>query len=124
MTGLVWDVSFASLAKPSTAGRDKLWADLAKPEWELAGPALAALASQPDDLLKLVRDRLPAATGPDFDPEALAKLVGQLGDAVFAARERASAALARHGREVLPLLQDDLTRTTSARATPPVASGD
>ena len=44
MTGLVWDASFAALAKPSAADRDRLWVDLAKPEWELAGPSLAALA--------------------------------------------------------------------------------
>ena len=116
MTGLVWDTSFAALAKPLPADtpRERLWADLAKPEWELAGPALSALASRPDDFVSLVHDRLPAAAGPDFDPDALKKLVGQLGDATFAARERASAGLARHGREVLPLLQEELGRTTSA----------
>lgn len=114
MTGLVWDTSYAALAKPSVADRDKLWADLAKPEWALAGPALAALANRPHEFLSLVRDRLPAATGPDFDVETLTKLVAQLGDPVFAARERASATLVRHGREALPLLHDGLSKTTSA----------
>jgi RNA polymerase sigma factor (sigma-70 family) len=114
MTGLVWDSSYPALAKPSVAGRDKLWADLAKPEWELAGPALAALAGTPDDFLALVHARLPAAAGPDFDPEALAKLVSQLSDPTFAARERASTALARQGREALPSLHDELSRATTA----------
>ena len=118
MTGLVWDVAFASLAKPlplaSAADRERAWVDLAKPEWELAGSAMAALARQSDALLTLVRDRLPPATAPDFDPAAVTKLVEHLGDPVFAARDRASAALARHGREVLPLLQENLAKANGA----------
>src|SRR5262249_48597802 len=85
-----------------------------KPEWPLAGPAIAALAAKPEELLIMVREKMKPAAGPDFDPADLTKLVAQLGDSSFAARERSSAALARHGREVLPMLQDELTRATGA----------
>src|SRR5262249_9695298 len=111
--GLVWDVSFATLARPreKTAGA---WADLAKPEWELAGPSIAALAARPDDLLAAVREQLKAADKPDDDPAELGKLVDQLSDPLFAVRERASAALQRFGREALPALQERLGKATAA----------
>ncbi len=108
-TGLVWDVTFASLAKPSEAERAQLWIDAAKPEWLLAGPALAALAEKPGDLLALVREHLKPADKPDVDRESIAKSVEQLDDQLFAVRERASAALGRLGREALPLLQEHLS---------------
>ncbi|HEV3142414.1 MAG TPA: WD40 repeat domain-containing protein, partial [Gemmataceae bacterium] len=117
-TGLVWDTSIASLARPQAlaapADREQAWVNLAKPEWELAGPALAALAAEPKVLAALVQQKLPAATAPDFDPEAVKKLSAQLSNPIFAVRERASAALNRLGREVLPLLQDELAKASSA----------
>lgn len=113
MTGLVWDVSFAALAKPSVGEREKLWVDLAKPEWLFAGPALAALANRPDDLMALVREHMKPADKPDFDRDAISKWVEQLDDQLFAVRERASASLSRLGRETLPLLHDHLTKVTS-----------
>ncbi|MFL5339861.1 MAG: PQQ-binding-like beta-propeller repeat protein, partial [Gemmataceae bacterium] len=114
MTGLVWDVSLAALAKASDAAADRLWADLAKPEWELAGPAVSALAGRPDDLVKLAREQMKLAAGPDVDADALKKLAAQLGDSIFAVRERATAAMARYGREALPVLQEQLAQATSA----------
>jgi WD40 repeat protein len=117
-TGLVWDTSIASMARPQAivtlAERDKVWEDLAKPEWALAGPALAALAAEPKVLRALVHEKLAAATTPDVDGEATRKLAAQLGDQIFAVRERASAALVRLSREVLPLLQGELARSTNA----------
>jgi RNA polymerase sigma factor (sigma-70 family) len=40
LTGLVWDVSLAAAGRAGAvpADFDRLWADLAKPEWDLAGP--------------------------------------------------------------------------------------
>jgi RNA polymerase sigma factor (sigma-70 family) len=118
MTGLVWDSSLANLAKPreltSEEQRRKAWSDLATPEWEIAGSAIAALAQRPDDLLTFVRDRLKPADKPDVDAEAVAKLVAQLDDPLFAVRERAAAALGRQGREVLPLLQEHLAKAATA----------
>jgi RNA polymerase sigma factor (sigma-70 family) len=114
MTGLVWDTSYPALAKPAAAAPDQLWADLAKPEWTLAGPALAAFGAKSEVLLALVRARLDSAAKPDFEREAVAKLVGQLDDQVFAVRDRAGTELARLGREALPLLRVHLGRATSA----------
>src|SRR5579864_8929993 len=72
-TGLVWDTSIASLAKPQSIAtpteRERAWESLAKPEWALAGPAMAALAAEPKLLMTLVRDKLPAAVSPDLDAE-------------------------------------------------------
>src|SRR5262249_6961419 len=117
-TGLVWDTSIASLAKPQTlasdADRERAWANLAKPEWELAGPSLTGLAREPSTFLELVRRQLQTASAPEFDAEAIKKQVAQLGDPVFAVRERASAALIRNGREALPLLRDELSRSSNA----------
>ncbi len=115
-TALVWDTSYAKLAKPAAGDRDKLWADLAKPEWQLAGPALAALAQKPDDFLALVKENLPAADKPDVDREAIAKSLKQLDDQIFAVRERASAALSRLGRESLPQLRGRLSKATSSES--------
>jgi hypothetical protein len=111
-TALVWDTSYTKLAKPAIDSSDKLWADLAKPEWQLAGPALAALAVKPDEFLSLIKERFPVATNADFDRDAIAKWVEQLDDQVFAVRERAAAALARLGREALPVLRDHLAKAT------------
>jgi hypothetical protein len=110
----VWDTSYAALEKPAARASDRLWADIAKPEWPLAGPALAALAAKPDAFVPLVRELLPAATKADLDVEAIAKWVEQLDDQVFAVRDRASTELTRLGRESLPLLREHLARATSA----------
>jgi WD40 repeat protein len=119
-TGLVWDTSLANLAKPieidSDAKRERAWEHLAVPDWELAGPALAALAGRPNDLAALVRSRLKPAEKPAVDAEAIAKLVAQLDDQVVAVRERAAAALGRLGREALPLLHEQLPKAASAEA--------
>lgn len=117
MTGLVWDTSFEALAKPrplpSETELERAWADLAKPDWERAGPAMASLAKASDKLISLVRSRIPRTDKPDIDAKAVGKLVEQLNDPVYAVRNRASAALARYGREALPLLRKFLGKFSS-----------
>jgi WD40 repeat protein len=117
MTGLVWDTTLAGLAKPaeidSDAKRGRAWEHLAVPEWELAGPALAALARRPDELAVLVSSRLKPAEKPGIDAEAVAKLIAHLDDPVFAARERAAAALGRLGHDVLPMLHERLAKASA-----------
>src|SRR5262249_13004161 len=117
MMGLVWDTSPAGLAKPEELGtaeqRERTWGHLALLEWELAGPAVAALGERPNELISLVRERMKPAGALGVDANAVAKLIAQLDDEVFAVRERAAAALARLGREALPLLQEHLAKATS-----------
>jgi hypothetical protein len=108
LTGLVWDVSLAAGRagpKPTPADFDRLWADLAKPEWDLAGPALATLAAYPDAAVDLLRDRLRPADRPTPDVAVIDRLVSQLDDATFAERERATAELRRIGPEAVPHLR-------------------
>jgi RNA polymerase sigma factor (sigma-70 family) len=65
LTGLVWDVSLAAGRAATAADPDRLWADLAKPEWDAAGPALAAQAQRPDTAVAMLRDRLKPAAAPE-----------------------------------------------------------
>src|SRR5262249_36207695 len=118
LTGLVWDVSLAAAGRtgrsPTAADPDRLWADLSKPEWELAGPALATLANHPDAAIELLRERLRPAAGPDSaDPSALAALIGQLDSDLFAERERATARLRQLASDALPTLRRRLSQPAS-----------
>jgi hypothetical protein len=108
LTGLVWDVSLAAGRagpKPTPADFDSLWADLTKPEWDRAGPALATLATHADAALDLLRDRLRPADRPIPDVATIDRLVRQLESDTFAERERATAELRRMGVDAVPHLR-------------------
>ena len=114
-TGLVWDVSYASLAKPSSADRENLWADLAKPEWVLAGPAMADFAINTDDFLATVRERLSAANQPDYVEAEVLKWIEQLDVIRFDIRRRAQAELSNVGRAIVPLLREKLGKLNGSK---------
>lgn len=116
LTGLVWDVSLAAgRAGPLPADRDRLWADLSKLEWELAGPALATLAARPDVAVTLLRGQLKPATGVDGPgPAALAALIQRLDGDGFADRERATTELRRYGSDALSAVRERLNQPASA----------
>jgi RNA polymerase sigma factor (sigma-70 family) len=118
LTGLVWDVSLAAItragAEPTPADLDRLWTDLAKPVWGLAGPALATLAAHPEAAVGLLRDRLRPDNRPAVDVAAIDRLVRQLDSRVFAERERALAELRRLDLDALPHLRRRAAETTSA----------
>jgi hypothetical protein len=120
LTGLVWDVSLAAAgragAAPAPADFDRLWTELAKPEWDLAGPALATLAAHPEAAAALLRDRLRPAARPGFDAATIDKLVRQLDSDLFAERERASAELRRLRADAIPHLRRHAQQATSAEA--------
>ena len=112
MTGLVWDVSYRALASPAVATRDSLWTALAQHDWSEAGPASSQLAAKPDELFALVKDRLPAADKPDFVRDAVIKWIGQLETEKGEMRERAIVELSRIGREILPLLREQMSKSS------------
>jgi RNA polymerase sigma factor (sigma-70 family) len=107
-TGLVWDVSYAKLAIPSNGDRESLWQDLTRPEWVVAGPALASFATKPAVLLAMVGERMPAADQPDVPEGAIGRWIEQLAVPQFDARRKAQAELARVGRAVLPMLREKM----------------
>jgi RNA polymerase sigma factor (sigma-70 family) len=117
LTGLVWDVSLAAGRGgplPTAADAERVWANLASSEWDVAGPALATFAAHPDGIA-LLREQLKQATGADgADPAALAALIKQLDSDGFAERERATAALRRHGSDALPAVRERLSQSASA----------
>jgi RNA polymerase sigma factor (sigma-70 family) len=118
VTGLVWDVSLSAAGRagtaPQPADADRLWAELAKPEWELAGPALATLAAHPEAAVGLLTQRLRPADQPPRVAEEVERLVRQMDSPKYGARELAAAELRRLGRSALPHLRRHAKDTASA----------
>jgi WD40 repeat protein len=103
---LVWDVTLAGAAKPrkeplTTGEAGKLWATSAGEDAQAAFAALADLAAASDRAVELLRRELkpiPAApTDADLD-----RIFADLESEVFAARQKASRALAKFGESAVP----------------------
>ena len=94
-TGLVWDISLATLAAAPAGSQAGAWANLASREPETVNRALAGLAASPDRAVALLKDRLRAAAVPD--PAAFDRLVADLDSKHFGVREQAVAELDRLG---------------------------
>jgi WD40 repeat protein len=111
-TALVWDVADL-LTRRGAAPR--LWTDaelqghwdrLADADPAVAYRALAALAASPDQSPAWLARRLTPVPHPDR--QAVAKHFTDLGDARFAVRQRAQAALAQLGEQLLPDVEQRL----------------
>jgi RNA polymerase sigma factor (sigma-70 family) len=106
-TVLVWDLAPAGGPRPDAAGLGRLWADLGG-EATAAYRAARRLASCPAQAVPFLAVRLPPAAEPD--PEALARLLGQLDHKAFAARDRAERELERLGDLAAPALRQALAK--------------
>jgi WD40 repeat protein len=113
-TAVVWDLGRATPAAGPTDLR-RLWEDLGAADAGRAWRAVWRLAEAPPGrLVPFLRERLRPLT--PADEAAVRKLVAGLGADHFAAREEASKALLRKGREVAPLLRGLLRQSRSPEA--------
>jgi WD40 repeat protein len=113
-TVLIWDV--LTPQQPPPAERltaDQLWAALTALDAATAYRVIASLAASPDTSVPFLKERLspPAAT-----TEQVRQWLDDLGSEEFAAREAATAELARRGDVVGPELRRALANTTSSEA--------
>ncbi len=97
----VWEPARLTRPLPG-ADPNALWAHLAGADAGLAFRAVEALTAEPTKAVPLVRDKLHAR--PDLR-DRIDALVGRLGDAEFAARERATAELGAIGADAGPALR-------------------
>ncbi len=117
-TALVWDVP-AAPPRPTPGDMDalqteKLWNDLLGEDAARAYDAVRALASAPASATAFLGEKLrPAARADAPDPKRVARLIEQLDDDEFEAREQASAELASAGPEVAPALRRALASDVS-----------
>ena len=93
-TALVWDVALATASRsqprsnPTEERLAALWADLAAADAARAYGAIRKLTEAPTLTVRLVRERLqPAAAA---DPQRIARLVADLDDSEFQARDKAT----------------------------------
>lgn len=107
LTALLWD-----LAPPARHVTDP-WGDLNSRDGESAHAALWALARDANGPALLRAKLLPA---PRLDAAELDRLLADLDADRHAVRERATRALADHGRAALPAMQAALSRPRSAEA--------
>ncbi len=116
-TGLVWDVTLASAAKPRkgslrAADVEKLWTMAAGADSRGAFAALADLAAAPEQTIALLRRQVkPVSRGPT-DAE-LDRLFENLDSDDFATREKASHELAAFGESAVPGVRKRLGRNVS-----------
>jgi RNA polymerase sigma factor (sigma-70 family) len=118
VTSLVWDLRFSALERRSNAAFEQLWMELAKPEWKLAGPAMASLEAKGDSATTFLKSRLHPATPPTSDAKSIDELVSLLDSNRFADRERAEAELRRIGLTDPKQLRSrqDLAKSPEAKA--------
>jgi hypothetical protein len=114
-TALVWDLAGARREPPgqhlSAEALQQLWADLADRDAARAFQAAWALAAAPGDAVPFLAERL-SPTEP-ADPRRVARLVGQLDDDRFEAREQAAKELERLERLAEPALRRALDESAS-----------
>ncbi|MDB5313266.1 MAG: hypothetical protein JWO38_7468, partial [Gemmataceae bacterium] len=115
-TGLVWDVTLPALVRASGAkaapGLAAAWDQLAGSDPVPGYAGVAAVAAAPAGAVPLLREKhrpAPVPTEADLD-----RLVGQLGAAEFADREKASAELDRFGSNAVVGARARLARSSSA----------
>ncbi|MBA4065811.1 MAG: hypothetical protein C0501_19250 [Isosphaera sp.] len=117
-TVLVWDVRPRSLPLPDPVKREasaaKLWARMCAGQADASYLAMARLAAEPDAAVKTARLRMRPASAPTA--AALDRLLRQLGDPDFRAREAAEAALDGHGEPAAELVKGRLAKLESAEA--------
>jgi WD40 repeat protein len=122
-TVLVWD--FATLlrmmpqvataaAKPSAQDLDKCWNELAGGDGGAANRAIWTLVQSPNAAVALFREKFKPVKGPD--KTQIEQWVGELGDARFALREKASRSLALAGEAVRDPLKAALEKGPNAEA--------
>ena len=105
LTGLVWDLSLASGAKgPATAEQVRHAWDLLtnRTDGEDVQRSMALLAASADAALSLFEKQVRPV--PPIDPRQIARLVGQLDDADFTVRTKATGELDRLGEDAWLLL--------------------
>jgi RNA polymerase sigma factor (sigma-70 family) len=119
-TALVWDVTglqregrLPRLHKTPAELR-ALWEDLAATKAATARRALWTLVASGPEAVTLLDERLRAPAPPG--PRRLARLLADLGSADFAARERATAELARLGEGAAPALRKALAGSPAPEA--------
>ncbi|MCI0463448.1 MAG: sigma-70 family RNA polymerase sigma factor [Gemmataceae bacterium] len=110
-TGLVWDVS--RLRGKGGPGRrlsgselDALWRDLGAADALAAYRAIRTLAAAPTQAVPFLGARLKPVAA--VSPDRLARLITDLGSAVFARRQEATAELERLGPLAVPALREAL----------------
>jgi hypothetical protein len=104
-TVLIWDIRTPNGERRAA---EAIWADLAHADAVAAYDAMCNLAASPSETVRFLGSRLTAAVAPD--PQRTARLIADLDNEQFAVRDRASAALAKLGEAVVPLLRDALAR--------------
>ncbi len=92
------------------------WGLLLDGDSEKAFRTIRALASAPGQSVPLLRDRLKPAKAEPLDEGLIAKLVAQLDDDDFEAREKASAELEKRGARIASVLREILLKTKSPEA--------
>jgi WD40 repeat protein len=111
-TALVWDLAHPP-SRLSAAEVEAEWEALASPDGERAYAALRRLSADPERSLPLLRQHL-RPTAPDR--EVLAKLIAELDDDQFPARERAEKTLGDFGDVAVPSLRQALQAKPSPEA--------
>jgi hypothetical protein len=120
LTGLVWDISLASqapkgVAAPTPDEQTKLWAKLLELDAKTSYEAMAAMAAQPQIAIALIRQSIkPVTNGPS--DQVLDRLVTELGDERFQAREKAYRELDQFGESAVAGLKARLRAAKSAEA--------
>jgi RNA polymerase sigma factor (sigma-70 family) len=110
-TVLTWDVS-AALAKPvpqrllAPAELKARWEALASADAQAAFAAQCELSALPKDAVAFLNQHLQPVAPPD--PQRVAKLIAELGDPSFKARQQAQADLVQQEAQVVPLLDQAL----------------
>jgi len=109
LTALVWDISLAAAPMKGTAVEEPgdLWDLLSGPDARTAGEAMAALARNSKAAVALLRSRIKRVTNAPTNA-ILDRLVAELGDAKFAARERAARELDQLGEAAVAGVRDRL----------------
>jgi WD40 repeat protein len=117
-TALLWDVGGLRRPEPRPAGKpavarlEALWGDLSARDPRTAYQAVLGMARAGGQAAAFLKGRLGAAL--PADPGRLARLIKQLDDKRFAAREQATRELARLGRLAEPELRAVLAAPPSA----------
>jgi hypothetical protein len=116
-TGLVWKKPPLPQPQPvplMPAELAKLWDDLAAADAKAAYQAIAALAAAPGQAVPFLGEKLQPAAAPDA--RRVARLIADLDSKDFAARQKATAALAKFGELVVPPLRAALAKRPALEA--------
>jgi hypothetical protein len=111
---LLFASAFYGFLKESEA--EATWSDLGAGDPVKSRRAVWTLAGSAKQALPLIDEALKPTRRPAADPKQVARLIAELDDDTFEAREKASAALAKLGGEAVPAMRAALKDTASAEA--------